>query len=266
MEKQINCPFCISQNKTPDTKKHLYLNEAKGVYFCQRCGRGGSIGGDLIPFNTGYPGASEGYNSRMLPNKFDNIELAKLYYSADLDSRAYSVWRYCLNRLPAKVVEDKIYWSPDLPYRAIFPIFSRSLMRYYGEIDVWQGRTIEPNVKPKYLTWGKCSRYLYNFEEIKDDWAVLTEGPFSCLSTPNGIASFGKRLSMVQFGLVVSRFNRIYFCYDTDTYKDGKVLKLKEDLARFVEVINVEMPDQQDPNDLGWERMSELLKTYGASV
>ncbi len=246
MEKQINCPFCL------DTKKHLYFNEAKGVYYCQHCNRGGSIRELPESLNLGHPGALQGQNLRVLPKKYDEIELVRLISMIHIDLRAMAVYQYCLNRLDERIIERQIWWSPDLPYRAMFPVWDG------GKLVMWQGRTIE-DVKPKYFTWGKCSYYLYNFEEIKDDWAVLTEGPFSCLSTPNGIASFGKHLSSVQFAMVISRFNRLGWAFDPDTRQDRKVLEIKEDLKRFIEVVDIPLPDNNDPNNLGIDKMKELV-------
>lgn len=37
----VNCPFCRRRENSPDKHGHMNLNIAKGVFRCNRCGRGG---------------------------------------------------------------------------------------------------------------------------------------------------------------------------------------------------------------------------------
>lgn len=220
---------------TIDAGRHLYINTVTKVYYCHRCNASGKWNGGILPAET------------MKPKKQRDIDL----FSFAVESKAAGeVYSYCINRLPENIVNERIRWSPQITNRAFFPVWSE------GNLCMWQGRSID-NSKPKYLISGNVSQYLYNFETV-DNWAVLCEGPFDALSTPHGIALFGKNVSRIQFNMIISKYNKIYWALDKDTRKDKKLILIKKELENSIEVIDLDF-DEKDPCDVGYEGMERLI-------
>lgn len=232
MEVRRNCPYCITNGKSADTKEHLYINTEKGVGFCHRCNWSGPWTGVLD-------------KSPLKPKKEYKIDL----FTFDIKG-GEEVFKYCLTRLPEEVIHAKVRWSPDIMDRAFFPVWGG------GVVQVWQGRGISPDVHPKFLTWGKCSEYLYNFESVSD-WCVVTEGIMSALSTPNGIAMMGKSLSETQKKLVISKYNKVFLCLDPDARREQE--KIKRVLNPYIEIKEIFLEEGTDPNVLGFEEMKKRI-------
>ena len=243
MEQKINCPYCVLYGKTPDKKQHLYINTISNLFFCQRCNHAGLWDDDMPPIELSEPSA-----------KFDKVELFKfneLIMSEDKDK----VLKYALSRLPEEIVLKETMWSSDMPTRLFFPIFVKD------NIVTWQARSIV-NANPKYISWGKVSEYVYNIKST--DWAVLCEGPINALSCPNGIAIFGKSLSGIQEFMIVSVYKKIYLALDYGTDKERE--KIKNKLKRYIEVIDIKFEDKRDINDLGYDYISDKLRSLGENI
>ena len=245
MEVRVNCPYC----PTEDTKRHLYINTRKNVCHCKRCGWSGIWDrGTILP----------DLNKPNLSNKLSKVELFKFSLRPTGMNGIERLYLYCLDRLPQQTVDRFIRWSPDLQTRVFFPVWDG------GKVIAWNARTIEQGITPRYLTWGNISTCIYNSENVAD-WAVLTEGPFDALTSPHGICTFGKNISSLQFDLMVSKYNRIYWAFDKDTANDKKLKETKQKMRRFIEVVDLDLP-QKDPNSIGVEGMIRLLKERGANV
>ena len=252
LELRRQCPYCPLQGLTPDVGKHLYINTNKNVFYCQRCNHSGKWEGGDLPIDTMLPSLS---------NKFDKVEL--FTFDITTMNKHFNYWRdrayeYGLTRLPEEVIKSKARWSPDLLNRIFFPVYSE------GEVCMWQARTILEEGKPKFLSNGSISNYLYNLENVNDDWAVLTEGPIDALSTPNGIASFGKNLSNIHFDLIVSKYDTLYWGYDSDTRKQKSLITMKGNLKEFINVIDLDFGDKKDPNEISYLGMERILEDVGA--
>ena len=235
IELRRNCTYCPLYGHTIDTGKHLYINTVGKVYYCQRCNASGKWNGGVLPIDT------------LKPKKPREIDL----FSFKIDNEiSKSVYEYCTGRLPESIVKERIRWSPQIDNRAFFPVWSE------GEMCMWQGRSIDGS-NPKYLTSGNVSQYLYNFDSV-DDWAVICEGPFDALSTPHGIALFGKNVSRIQFNLIISKYHTVYWALDKDTRKDKKLKDVKEGLQKSIKVIDLDF-DEKDPCDVGYKGMKELI-------
>lgn len=233
--------FCGIHGLTPDTKKHLYINTKKGVYYCQRCSHSGKWKGGDLPTEVWLP----------KKDKYKDVELFPL--TTGFNKEKSKVIDYCLGRLPEEVVYERVRWSPQITNRAFFPVYSE------GELCIWQGRAIEDWIKPKYLTWGPCSQYLYNFEYVTDKWGCITEGPVDALSVPNGVALFGKDMSDIQMSMIVSKFDKVYWCLDGDTKNQKRVNANKDKLRNFIEVVNVPLAKDEDCNSVGYEEMERRI-------
>lgn len=243
MERKFSCPYCVVTGKTPDTKGHLYVNKEKGVYYCQRCGVKGKLKRDCDTLQL-----------KTMPsipsNKFDNVTFVNLVSALHISKNAQDVMDYCLKRLPYDSIIPDIWWSEDIPRRAFFVIWDEN------KPVVWQGRSIDKDIKPKYLTWGKKSEYIYNYENVNEEWAVLCEGPFSALSCPNGLALFGNHLSVQQGILLASKFQKLYLAVEKGAEREWE--EIENSLQKFVKCVKLKM-GEKDSNDYGYEKMKEII-------
>lgn len=238
-ELRINCIYCEHNGLSPDVGKHLYVNRTKLVFFCQRCNTSGVWIGTLPT------------PQRVFKNRYSNIELFNFSIKGQ-NPIGNKVFDYITQRLPEDVVREKVRWCPTIE-RAFFPLWVN------GKVKVWNARAVD-DTKPKYLTHGEKSKYVYGLEETKD-WAVLCEGPMDALSSPNGIAIFGKYLSDTQFSLIASKYRKIYWAMDFDTRGQKNVEEQKKKLSKYVEIIDLKL--EQDPNSLGKDKMNEILRLSG---
>lgn len=256
-EVRLNCPYCVAHGKSPDTRRHLYVNTASNLFFCQRCNEAG-VWDDSIPME----------QPKITQNKFEDIDIFSFDYVPQFSKRMAGirekVLAYGLTRLPKEIIYSKAAWSPDLPERLIFPMWHPSIS---GVIICWQGRAIVPDIKPKYLTCGIKSEYVYEYDSV-EEWAVLCEGPIDALSTPHGIAILGKCLSKFQIDMIGSKYLRVYWFLDKDTVNEKKVVEQKKELAKYVSVIDIpfENGDGKDANEIGYDKMIEKLRRLGEKI
>lgn len=230
-EKRYNCPYCVLKGKSADTKGHLYVNEAKGVFHCKRCDeRGRWDGKQTLRAYKAKPSRS----LRGLDLFTFNIKGGERQFE------------YISKRLPEDVVRRKCRWTPTVPNRVFFP---------FGE-DYWQARSIDGK-KPKYLTYGRTSEYVYNAEEV-EDFAVILEGPINALSTPHGVAIFGKALSRTQEYILTFKYKRLIVALDYGAEKEAK--EMQKRLANYVKTDIIYLEDERDANNLGWDYMEEKIK------
>lgn len=257
-EKRVNCPFCIRYGKSADVGGHLYVNEQKQVCHCKRCGHSGSIKpGDINQVAFYVPSKPK--------TNFDKIELFS-FRVGKKNNNTGMVFEYACSRLPLDVVMDKCMWSPDMPGRLFFPTWNN------GHIETWQARSIN-NKKPKYLSWGNVSEYVYNAsgnlkahplctiivptKTDKSPWAVILEGPVNALSCPNGIALFGKSLSQTQFLTITHLYDTIYLALDYGAEEEMR--EIADRLNPYIEVKIITFEDKRDANELGKAVMKEKI-------
>ena len=88
---------------------------------------------------------------------------------------------------------------------------------------------------------------------------MLCEGPLDALSSPNGVALFGKDISNIQFKMLVSKFEKLYWALDGDTTRQKKIEEFKHNLGLYLEVIDIPMESHEDPNTLGIEEMQRRI-------
>ena len=236
IETRIDCIYCEPSGLSKDTGAHLYINRLKLVFFCHRCNTNGIWMGALPA------------PQRLFTNRYNNVELFKFSIKGQ-NPIGNKVFNYIVKRLPEALVMDKVRWCPTME-RAFFPLWVN------GEVKVWNARAIDDDTKPKYLTHGEKTKYVYGLEEAKD-WAVLCEGPMDALSSPNGIAIFGKYISDTQFSLIASKYKKIYWALDWDVRGQKNIEEQKKRLGKYVELIDLKL--EQDANNLGMKEMKRRV-------
>lgn len=139
-----------------------------------------------------------------------------------------------------------------------------------GNYQYWNTRSIVPQVKVKSInaittedTYGK-SDVIFNLNNaLHTDKIVITEGVFDAMTIgKSGVSIFGKQISKNQFNLLkrsASKEFPIYIFLDKDA---------KDQTNRAVELLNTHFNNvyivmnqsDADPNDLGKEKVQELIE------
>ena len=180
-------------------------------------------------------------------------------FSLKLKTKAsMKVFEYMKSRIPGRtqLLLSKIRWSPDLPDRAILPIWAG------GKVQFWTARSTIGAI-PKFLSSGRKSNFVYNINEATG-WAVLCEGPLDALSCPNGIAIFGKHPSDTQLKLIISKFHTIYIALDGDAIKERQ--NLIKVLSPYLKVKEVEFGKDEDPCSTGYDAVFTRLRKAGLQI
>jgi len=95
---------------------------------------------------------------------------------------------------------------------------------------------------------------------------VLCEGSFDALSTPHGIAVWGKSLSDTQLKLILSKYSLIYIALDLDAEKERR--DIIEKLGKYIEIIELKWDSHKhkDIAEIGYRKMEDALKMKGDIV
>lgn len=149
---------------------------------------------------------------------------------------------------------------------------------FEGNYMYWNTRSIERNPYLKTINAsGTESQYgradvMFNFNgAIRRDKIVLTEGVFDALTVGDeGVSGFGKQYTTNQIATIkkyIRPEQKIYILLDRDAISErnargeSTTLTLAEKLYEFHEETYVVVPEtNEDPNDLGTEKVWELIR------
>ncbi|MHA1590935.1 MAG: hypothetical protein ACTSUP_00360, partial [Candidatus Heimdallarchaeaceae archaeon] len=140
-------------------------------------------------------------------------------------------------------------------HRMIIPI-------YYGGVLVsYQAADLTGRAKVKYDTApGNINNYLYNYDKI-DKRMILVEGILDAWRMETNVcAIFGSSLSKKQQGLILDKnLKELIFCWDGDTF--WKARRVSNYFRSFIEkVIVVKLPEEEDPDSLGRDKVYDLIR------
>jgi len=142
-------------------------------------------------------------------------------------------------------------------FRIIVPSYDEN-----GNLNFFSARTYPIDQKPKYL-FPHISKNDIIFNELFIDWkgtVILVEGVFDALVTPNAVPLLGKELHDLLLSKLIKSKSLVKLLLDGD--EEG--MKAAKQVARKllkhgVPVEVVFCPPNQDPSDLGKEKVKELL-------
>lgn len=231
-EQLFTCPRC-DKGKEPK----LYVNSEKGLFNCFRCGFAGPIS-----------------RLRNYPEIYSQVE----------DRESLSVFKKLQNNLTRQYKQNSELLKQLKPFREISkedPQFEYLLSRGWdediincydilvsdnahytdrvfitidnkdGDTVFYTGRTILPNVSPKYLNSVAKKDFVFLAKTPVDDYytdnAYICEGIFDAFKLPGGIALLGKTLAKDQhismFAALRPKKN-IFICLDPGTVRETKAL------------------------------------------
>jgi len=225
MERLIECPVC--GDKPGRHHKHCYINVDKGVYYCQLCGDKGSLK-DLA---RKYPAIGRMFDFWLVtspPQKNTKAtEFASDIWSYRNHPIASRVISYLLRRGLSQEELKEVFWSRDMPTRAIFPCFEKGAMVF------WVGRSFTDgemkyrfpkNGETKYtrreavfgLNW-------FEGRKVRELWIV--EGVFDAYAVGCGVAIMGKTASDHQLRKILSlRPEKLVIALDNDAKQEAEYL------------------------------------------
>lgn len=258
----INCPFCS------DHSFHLGVNRSKGYANCWKCGYHSIY--DLI--------------KRLLPK--ENPKAIMIQYDSNISLKKH------LNKEKNKPVSSiivpgdrllKIHkdylmkrdFDPDYlenkydikgtthtgsyKFRIMAPVY------FQNKIVTFQGRDITNKQKARYKACPKeleikHHKYiLYNLDNCKKDFVVVTEGFMKVFRLgENSVATFGKNFTIPQLYLL-SQFKRVFIFFDPDEAGQSASDLLSSQLDLLgVEVYNIE--NEYAPDDMNNEDARHFMK------
>ena len=277
----VCCPFCSS----PDTNYHCGIFVSSLRYNCWRCRSTGSLRRLLVAFGlsptdisralAGAPVTADhtvslldrvraalGGQTKQPPEAQTEVELPP---SEQIDSTmdAPALWGF-LARRRISIETCRRYdarWGGNTgnhTHRIVLPVYGED-----GRLAAWQSRDTTGHARTKYLTGGRTSETLY----WTDLWlydrtphrTYVVEGVFDAWRMgKNTVATFTHAMSQMQRRLLLSFYDtgEIVIAWDADSYNLS--MAAARSLAPFVRAGAVRLPDGEDPDSLGRERIMEL--------
>ena len=204
---------------------------------------------------------SYGYESKEVRKK-GKVELPKEFLSL-VYKHPSPVYRNAMMYLQRRGITYEDILKYNIGYcdqglytnRVIIPSYSED-----GQLNFFVGRDIFQS-KMKYRN-SPTPKDVVGFELFVnwDEPIVLCEGPFDAIAIKrNAIPLFGKTiLSKLKRKIIEKKVKSIYISLDTDAIGDS--MKMAEDFMNHnVDVYFVKLTEK-DPSDLGFEKVTELLK------
>lgn len=254
LEVRVNCPYCEKNGKTPDRKRHLYLNTWKKAFICFRCGEKGRFTNmdSLLLYANNISNTYDSLRTRL--NRFSPI-----FTPIDIDSFSVPVttktlaYKYLVSRGVTQEeitqYQFRIGINEEWGGRILIPFFRNGVCVYLV------GRTYTHQT-PKYKNYKvPKNNILFNFENIKDE-CIICEGVFSALtaqrvSKKSAIALLGKYISTTQANLIASKCAKVWLALDGDVESEERAMVAKTLYSAGVnEVLDIKIPKEEDPDSL----------------
>ncbi len=274
----FECPICGKQGK-------IYIKIREGWAYCFHCSRNHN----LYELFSEYEGVSKKETFRLISDgqdtdrylfeensiqqeeqQRDKIQLLELpkeacsyLLSRNIPEKTIEHFKiaYCSSNI---IINDRIVYSAN---RIIFPIHDIN-----GKSVSWIGRDITGNSKIKYLMelGFKINNHLYNANNIENnpDYMIVTEGVMDTLGWyrhgfKNTVATFGKKISKVQFNLLRQINPEVLFlAWDYNCYRE--MADLADQLSIFFKSVRIiELPEGKDADEC---ECVQLLNTFTRAV
>lgn len=264
----VDCPFC-AENGSGFGKYHLGIPEDGNYGNCWACGGHSlkSITGKFtpdIPFGQllkQYAGYVD-IHDRLVVEHAKHVD----FCFSDLGDVAKK-YLYKRGFDPAFLVQK--YGMCDggftgtFQYRIIIPII------HNGVLVAYQGRSYHKLIAPKYrfLSEENCienpKHILYNLDNCKHDYVILTEGVFDCIRLAgdyctNVCATMGIATSEEQVRLISDNFKSVYICFDPEIPAQERAYMLGKKLSSMGLVVHI--VDTERDYDLGDTSFEEAAK------
>jgi hypothetical protein len=273
-EIRINCPFCVSKGKGPDTKFHLYVNLEKQVFNCYRCASAGSsfklknlLTVSSTPVKANFSDLRAKLTSMFKVKPVSEFDLDYISWPIDapecpigykyMKDRGFTdeeMSKYHLrvgkNFKDAKTDETVRKWAG----RILFPFFE------HEQVVFMVGRSYT-NKDPKYVnSAGSKAHVVYGLDRVTNGECILCEGIISAIAAERttgmpAISCLGKGATRWQLSKIRTKTQKVFVALDNTSDVSEKDRKqLNRSLLRMgIEVWEVLPPEGKDPDDAGEE-------------
>lgn len=256
----INCIFC------QDFGGHLGIHKTKGYTTCFKCGYHSleSVIKLLVPYENPKE-IIKRYNTDYIYETKIHKKLNKVKFVLPGESLKPIHKNYLRKRRFNPDYLEKKYnlkgtvFYGKYRYRLIIPIY------FQDEIVTFQTRSLNDNVKPKYIACDplmelkKIKETVYNLNNCKNNYIVITEGVMKVFRLgDNSCCTFGKNFSIEQVSLL-KNYEHIFIYFDPDSAgKDGakKLSGIFSAIKKEVYIIE----NDKAPDNLTEEEVKEFWK------
>jgi hypothetical protein len=242
----LHCPACVGQGQHVTYGK-LYVNAAKGVGMCQRCGWKGNEAALLRLLDIAAVQAPLALPEEPPLPSYDVTPFPPEAIPA-LESNA-ALDYLCRERhlMPQQLETFGLFYAPEGRYarRVIVPICDR-----LGRYRTFLARTIDTEEPKRYLNppGAKLSQWLYNLHFLPYGAAVwLVEGVFDAIHCfPHAVATFGKHISQQQMtALGLHGVWKVFVVYDAEAWQKTPkdYWATMHQLSTHFFTVSVQLPD-----------------------
>ena len=260
----INCPF------HPDKTFHLGFDPKTGNFHCWHCK---SISPKKIVQHFIRNNWQEVFNKYLVKNQIRNgLKKREEREIPDKIKLPQNRWTerhqtYLMRRgFNPEVIKEKHkiigtdHLDPFYPMRIIIPIF------YQGNVISFQTRDVTGKAELRYKGLDKekeilpMKEILYNIDNCKKEWVVLTEGVFDVWRFgDNCCCTFGVSYTKKQLSLL-NKYKKIFICFDSDNAGVEAAEKIGEELSLLGKECYIFTLEKKDIDSLTETELQELRK------
>lgn len=259
-----HCPFCN------ENSYHLGIHLDSTVMSCFVCGQTGNILTYTAKQMRSYK-AAIAFLKKFIPIELrpPEEETYNTITKVELPSNATKTpSKYQINYLKKrgynwKTLHDKYdfyYCGPtgNFANRIIVPVYSQRRIVTFTSIDIVK----DTNLRYRHLAEKKSiipiKNTLFGIENTNKHSVIVVEGLFDKFRIgDNCVCSFGTQVKQEQI-LLLSKFARVYICFDGDDAGRKAARKLSDNLAAFTEVFVITLANDYDPDSLPRKEIKEL--------
>ena len=275
-EIRYDCPFCEEKRGKSDGDHKFYVNIDTLYYFCFKCETKGKLRiSDKLSSLLGKSN-SEVYSEILSYVEKEGAVVEKekeeSFYKIPVQSALSreSAREYLLGRGLSE--KDIRYYNIRLGGVSDKNFFGRVIVPndiYKGIwTDMYVGRAYLKSIPEeyKYINPNKSESNgsVFHLSKIPEnpERIIITEGVFSAISAgKEGVAVYGKYVSNVQLKRILAKNpKRIYECLDPDAEEQGRKLCKRINRVYSGELYRIPMPEETDPNDMGYEKFQDFLE------
>lgn len=264
---QFKCPFHVERHGPK-----LGISLGTGKWKCWVCNtHGSSISNLFYKLETDSTLIRQAKNLfaekvKFKKTEFSNLQLPNEFNPLWIRNEKDFFWKKAKSYLLGRGVTEKDIIKHRIGYctsgkfgdMVIFPSYNSN-----GRLVFFSGRSYLPNPKYKFSTPGNIDKDII-FDENLTNWSdslILVESKLDAIIVRRNVIPLnGKQLCKELIKKILQNcVERIYLCLDGDALED-----IMQHAAYFIEqgieVYKVELPFNEDPTSLGYERVWEYIK------
>ncbi len=262
----FRCPICgDSQKYKNKARGYLYQIKVNTNYKCHNCGASMTFNNFLKhidptlqkeyvmeKFKDGFAGVKGGSSIEKPDFNFENPKFKQKDICDELDvifklNKTHSARSYLVNRGIQEESLKEFYYCPNFKewtnkHKKTFDSIKNEEARIIiplrdidGNLFGYQGRSLDPNAKMRYITimLDEDQPKIYGLDKINDSKPIyIIEGPFDSTFVENSVAMCGSDIDIRTFG-----WSNYIWVYDNEPRNREIVNKISKSISKGDEVI-----------------------------